>query len=129
LQQCCSAFIFALMKATFLYKKTAAVFLLLMLLLTAVVQINHSHPSKQAVAIQVKKTVTIKQQVVVTGADNNCFLCDYQLVKNADFLFTCCKIIYPNKTYIYPEFFSERLITTICSAFANRGPPSFFNAA
>lgn len=74
------------MTVTALYRKTAAAFLVCILLLTTVVQLSHSHKTIQPDTVKTEKTALLhaKKLYSVPGTDSRCFLCEYQLVKDAD---------------------------------------------
>lgn len=119
-------FIFACMKVNSTYRKIAAALLLLCMLLTSVVQLLHSHPAKQTAAVQIKKISNQpgKKQYSLPGPDNRCFLCEYQLTKDADidhsvFYFTAVAklpVTAPVQYEYNPAAFN--------SCFETRGPPA-----
>ncbi len=117
------------MRATALYKKAAAALLLVVLLLITFVQLTHSHVTKPSFAEQLKKAVTINETVAIQSNDANCFICDYQLTKDADNFFGCATAAAVNNflsaddTYIIPALLQD------LTHFETRGPPSFFTAA
>lgn len=116
------------MKGAALYKKAAAALLLAVLLLTSVVQITHSHVNKPGITSHSKKAITVNKVIAVQGNDANCFICDYQLAKDADNFFvpavtiTASSFGAMNNGYIIHK--PEQTFTQ----FETRGPPSFFSA-
>lgn len=114
------------MTAAQLYKKMAAALLLLVMLLTTFVQVTHSHNSKTAVTAAIKKNAGINTACAAAGTDVNCFLCDYQLAKDADLSVTINSLSAPEFKRNKPAVFNHSFITNFTPAAGNRGPPAAF---
>lgn len=114
------------MTAAPLYKKITAALLLLVMLLTQFVQVTHSHNSKAAIAAPLKKATEIAAQCAAAAADVNCFLCDYQLAKDADFSLLVTTIKAAEYKSSYAAVFNNSITTNFTPAAGNRGPPSVF---
>lgn len=112
------------MTAAPLYKKITAALLLLVMLLTSFVQVTHSHNSKKVVAASIKKTAETHEQLTAAGTEVNCFACDYQLVKDADFYAAIDTALCTNYTINYAVIFTSCSITNFTPAAGNRGPPA-----
>ena len=117
------------MRATALYKKAAAALLLVVLLLTTFVQLTHSHVTKSGFAAQLKKAVTLNEITAAQGNDSNCFICDYQLTKDADSFFGAVYIINGNSLLTTNDTCINPEPLDVLTHFETRGPPSFFTAA
>jgi hypothetical protein len=117
------------MKVTVLYKKAAAALLLLVLLLTTFVQVTHSHVTKSSFAERLKKAVTINETVAIQSNDANCFICDYQLAKDADNFFACATAVAINNFLSADDAYIIAALLQDLTHFETRGPPSFFTAA
>jgi hypothetical protein len=114
------------MTAAPLYKKITAGLLLLVMLLTTFVQVTHSHNSKAAITTPLKKATEITAQCAAASADVNCFLCDYELAKDADFSLSVNTIKIAEYKSSYAAVFNNSFITNFTPAAGNRGPPSVF---
>jgi len=111
-------------KRTIWYKQVTAVLLLLILFSVTAIQLSHSHTS--AAAIQ-KKVVTKKTALpgyYTASAESRCFICEYQLTKDADINHAVFNIDTP---FDYPVSSAALYSFTypgICSFIETRGPPA-----
>ena len=113
-------------KRTILYKQLTAVFLLLILFSVTVIQLSHSHPAVSSAATQ-KKLIVKKSGLpgyYTAAAESRCFICEYQLTKDADINHAVFNIQPP---FQYPVSIAELysfIFPGICSFIETRGPPS-----
>lgn len=114
------------MTANSMYRKIAAALLLLCMLLTTVVQLSHSHPGKQAAAIQLKKIPVHKgiENCSVPGTDTKCFLCEYQLAKDADIDHSIFHFAAVCKAPVTAPALYEYITAVFNTCFETRGPPA-----
>jgi hypothetical protein len=111
-------------KKTIWYKQVTAILLLLILSSVTVIQLSHSHTS---VAATQKKVVIKKADLpgyYTAAAENRCFICEYQLTRDADINHTVFNI---DTSFHYPVTIAALYSFTypgICSFIETRGPPS-----
>ncbi len=113
------------LKRTILYKQVTAVLLLLVLFSVTVIQLSHSHT---AVSAATQKKIVVKKSGLpgyyTTAAESRCFICEYQLTKDADINHAVFNIHSP---FQYPVSIAELysfIYPGICSFIETRGPPS-----
>lgn len=78
-------------KKVIVIKQTTAFVMLLVLLLVNTIQLFHTHTAKQILAVQQKaaeKKISSAEDYFTTTTDTKCFICDYQLTKDADHFFS-----------------------------------------
>jgi hypothetical protein len=117
------------MTAGKLYKKLCAAFLLLCLLLTTFAQLTHTHAAAPPVITKAIKADDGITHYAISMADAKCFLCEYQVACDADFLFPAlqsAKIFYADVKQL---LCTEQVLSFINIAVDGRGPPSFTAAA
>jgi hypothetical protein len=109
---------------TIWFKKIAASFLLLLLFAVTALKVFHSH-SYSAVSskkIQIEKSGFLNYSEPVS--DTKCFICDYQLTKDADASHSISYIIYPAEFNSAITKLYAFTLQSINAAFQTRGPPS-----
>ena len=113
-------------KQTIWFKKITAVFLLLVLFAVTVIQVSHSHAPAQALIKQEKSLLkkSILPEYKKAAAEGKCFICEYQLTRDADarYFISTGNIFfqyYPVATPVY-SFAPQR----INSFLESRGPPA-----
>ena len=114
-------------KKVIVFKQATAFAMLLVLLLVNTIQLFHTHTAKQILAVQQKaaeKKITTAGHYVTTTTDTKCFICDYQLTKDADHFFSSFH-------FSLPEKFTVKEIQAYCFIhsgeyvfFETRGPPA-----
>jgi hypothetical protein len=111
-------------KNTIWLKKIAASFLLLLLFATTAVKILHFHSSNTVSARKAQLEKTSFSHYAESVADTKCFICDYELTKDADASHSISYIIYLaefnsaiTKSYAFT-------LQSINAVFETRGPPS-----
>jgi len=113
-------------KRPILFKQATAVFLLLMLCLVTVVQVLHSHTS---IVTNNKQHEIVAKKVGVPAynksiTESKCFVCEYQLAKDAEVTFDFVNSIAPcsySDNIAFTYYFTA---TTTYSFFETRGPPT-----
>ena len=111
------------LKRTIWYKQVTAVLLLLILSSVTVTQLSHSHTS----AATQKKVVVKKTDLpgfYTSGAENKCFICEYQLTKDADINHAVFNIDTPFHYPVSSAVLYSFTYPGICSFIETRGPPS-----
>ena len=114
------------LKGTILYKQLTAVLLLLVLFAVTVIQLSHSHASVSSSATQ-KKTIVKKSGLpgyYNAAAESRCFICEYQLTRDADNNYEVFNIQSP---FQYPVSIAELysfIYPGTYSFIETRGPPS-----
>lgn len=100
--------------------------LLFCLLFTTVVQLTHSHSGKNNAVAQLTKTSKPqgKENCSVPGADNRCYLCEYQLARDSDIPVTAFDFTYTNKIPAIKAVYCDFISVVFISCFESRGPPS-----
>lgn len=119
------------MAGTKLYRQISAALLLLLLALTTVVQLTHTHAVKQTVQVQLKKQLpeAYHQNISEPGAGTKCFVHEYQLTKDADLSISVFQPTRISFALLNTAAYKTPLTTARCSNFENRGPPAgFINA-
>jgi hypothetical protein len=111
-------------KNTICIKKITASFLLLLLFAATAIKVLHFHSSSAVSAGKTQLEKTNFSHYAEPAADSKCFICDYQLTKDADAGYSVSYIIYPaefNGATTKPCAFT---LQSINAAFQTRGPPS-----
>jgi len=112
-------------KKAILYKRITSAVLLMVLFAVSGIQVFHSHTSrlayKQKTIPPVKKGITDCNK---SSSDRNCFICDYNLTKDADFDIalpsSVLLLLFPD-TQVFSLPFSTQYSGTV---FETRGPPA-----
>lgn len=100
---------------------------MLVLFAVAITQVSHTHSFGLAVALKNKadkKTKHLSADVTNVSA-SNCFICDYQLTKDADASYFLPQVISSTEFYSCSFFSYPFTSTGIPSFFETRGPPYF----
>jgi hypothetical protein len=106
-------------------KKIAASFLLLLLFSITAIQLSHSHAYNTTAQEQKKDFVKKDAGGIYYKAlsESKCFICEYQLTKDADISHSLSPLNYPavfNNSLPVSYFI---ILSTAHSVFENRGPP------
>ncbi|MEI9957030.1 MAG: hypothetical protein WDM90_12185 [Ferruginibacter sp.] len=108
-----------------MFRKISAAFLLLNLIAITAIQVLHTHPSGSIVS---QKKTGIEKNAVAgfykAPADSKCFICDYQLTKDADANYAVFNINVPivfNDVALITYNFTAQDIQAV---FETRGPPA-----
>lgn len=112
------------LKRTILYKQVTAVLLLLILSLVTVIQLSHSHTSVTATQ---KKTAVKKSSLpgyYTAAAESRCFICEYQLTRDADINHAVFNIDTPVQYSVATAPLYSFTYSGICSFIDTRGPPA-----
>ncbi len=112
-----------------LYKKISAAILLLCLLCTTVVQLTHTHAGVKTVSAKIIKADTNKTHYTLSSADAKCFLCEYQLAKDADLTISFLKSNKVYKTPVKETVYTEKVFSLFDTVTESRGPPAITSAA
>ena len=100
--------------------------MLLVLFAVTTVQLCHYHPQKKLLAAQ-KENCTKKAgfaDVHQAFADNRCFICEYQLTKDADDSHATFNIYCPIEFNSFVAVAYTYACTSVYTAFETRGPPT-----
>ncbi len=112
------------LKRTIWYKQVTAVLLLLVLFSVTAIQLSHSHTSAAATQKKVVVKKTALPGYYTASAESRCFICEYQLTKDADINHTAFNIDSP---FDYPVSIAALYSFTypgISSSIETRGPPA-----
>jgi len=107
------------------FKKALAAFLLLALFTVTVIQVSHSHAPGFVLAGQKKVSITKDGPAgyYKSSSESKCFICEYQLTKDADdshfSLNIHCNTAFNSVALITYSFTSS----DVYSVFKTRGPP------
>ena len=113
-------------KQTIWYKKITAVFLLLVLLAITVIQVSHCHSPVQG--LKQRDNSLLKRSILPeykkAGLENKCFICEYQVTRDADASYfispISAKVQYHLTTETIYSFVSQRINSFV----ETRGPPA-----
>ena len=113
-------------KQTIWLKKLTAAFLLWVLLAITVIQVSHSHSSVQGLKQQDNSLLkrSILPEYKKAGLENKCFICEYQVTRDADASYFISTISAKVQHHLISEpiysFVSQRLNSFV----ETRGPPA-----
>jgi hypothetical protein len=111
-------------KKTIWFKKITASFLLLLLFAATALKVLHFHSSGTASVTKTQIQKSGFSNYSESVSDTKCFICNYQLTKEADDCHATSYTIYPvefaNATKKYYTF----TLQSINAVFETRGPPS-----
>ena len=112
-------------KQTILLKKITASFLLLVLFAVTVIQVSHSHTPAKAITRHEKSLLkrSILPDYKSAAAESKCFICEYQLTRDADASYFVAVVNAPTQYYITNEANYSFVSQKINSCFETRGPP------
>jgi hypothetical protein len=112
------------LKRTIWYKQVTAVLLLLILSSVTAIQFSHSHTSAAAT----QKKIVVKKSGLpgyyTAAAESRCFICEYQLTRDADINHAVFNIDTPLQYQVFTEALYSFTYPGICSFIETRGPPS-----
>jgi hypothetical protein len=113
-------------RTTIWFNRIAAGFLLLILAFVTDIQVLHSHPSKNLFSTHTK--LLIKKSGLpecnTPGAESRCFICDYQLTKDADAHYSSYHLATPLQFYNIVAVSYHFTSLKTAASFETRGPPS-----
>jgi len=111
-------------KSKILFGKISAAFLLLNLLAITAIQVLHTHPSASIIT---HKKIGIEKNGVAgfykASADTKCFICDYQLTKDADACYAVFNINVPIAFNDVAAIICQFTAQDKQAVFETRGPP------
>jgi type II secretory pathway component PulL len=112
-------------KQTIWFKKITAVFLLLVLFAVTVIQVSHSHNPAQAFNKQEKSLLkkSILPEYKKLATESKCFICEYQLTRDADASYFTSTIKAPVQYYLIAKPVYAFSLQRSISFFESRGPP------
>ncbi|WP_460558637.1 hypothetical protein [Ferruginibacter profundus] len=113
-------------KKVILFKKLTAVLLLLLLAAVTIIQVSHSHASKPSLTQQ--ENILAKKSGLPgyfhSTAESKCFICEYQLAKDADVFAAAIHFIAPFQYHYTANTDYSFTFQNSYSYFETRGPPS-----
>jgi len=113
-------------KHTIWFKKITAVFLLLVLFAVTVIQVSHSHASPSPLNKQ-EKSFAKKSGLpgyYKTISESKCFICEYQLTKDADAAHAIVHVFSPVQYHTTTDTHYSFTFQHTYAYFETRGPPS-----
>jgi hypothetical protein len=113
-------------KQTILFKKITATFLLLVLFAVTVIQVSHSHVSSNAITRHEKAFLkkSILPEYKSAAAESKCFICEYQLTRDADASYFVAAVNASIQYYLSNAATYSFVSQKINSCFETRGPPA-----
>jgi hypothetical protein len=103
-------------------KRISAAFFLLAIIAVTTIQVSHIHlPGLPSTGKHTKPGLAACDNI---SSGSNCFICDYQLTKNADNSFAVFTFNHPTPLHNTPIVFYTFTSQSIFPVFETRGPPA-----
>jgi len=113
-------------KHTIQFKKITAIFLLLVLFAVTLIQVTHTHATPSTLNKQ-EKGFAKKSRLPVyyrTISESKCFICEYQLTKDADATNAVVHVVSPVQYHTTTDAHYSFTFQHTYAYFETRGPPS-----
>ncbi len=113
-------------KQNIFLKKITAIFLLLVLFAVTVIQVSHSHTPAKAITRHQKSLLkrSVLPEYKSAAAESKCFICEYQLTRDADASYFVAGINVSTQYYLSSEATYSFVSQKLNSCFETRGPPA-----